>query len=496
MKTQLVFVAAIVSVMIGIPGPEPASARPQPEAAPDQTAMIPLSDTPYDAPALGLSIYLPEDSVVTSQAVTVGTGRLTVQPRDTEWLLQIYNQRSTNKSLTLEEVLDSIIEQRQKAEANAPNAFRIVDPKTQKPVVVTSQPFERSDHISINNTPAARVYMGFRHLNSKKGVQPVTGYTVFHTAPGEFVIAQLDTPDEAFDRTRRTYETILATASFTDMSSIQAERAAAVLTGIQLLDSISNDDIDAVLKDLSPVFVRLYEPSATGRAEDDTEVAWQRVEIRKGQLGELNPRKRAVNFTPTEREYGYVALITAAFVSPDGSTVQMDARYFLSLDRNAETWFIQNVIRTAEGVDGRPPETTTVEQTVVREGTRLTASVLAPGGDPSVTEFNLPDEGYISKVELLLLSRLVAARDLSGVFGFYTYDSRLDQVVLRRDIFKKTELGTWSARSRDTENARDAVTDYDTSGQLIRQRLPEGRIAEPIDPARLLRIWQDKGLTR
>jgi len=482
----------LVSILTGIVPANAALAR-QSDAAPDQGDMIPLSDTPYEAPALGLSLYLPEDSVITSQAVTVGTGRLSVQPRSTEWLLQVYNQRSTNTSLTLEEVIDSIINQRQESEANAPSTFRVIDPKTRKPI--TSQPFERTENLVINGVPAARVYLGFRHLNFK-GDHPVTGYTVFKTAPGEFMIAQLETPEQGFENARRAYETILATAVFTDMTNIQAERAASVMTGVQLLDSISNDDIDAVLNDLSPVFVRLYEPTSTGLAEDATEVAWQRVEIRKGQLGELNPRKRAVNYTPTEREYGYVALITAAFVGQDGSSVQMDARYFLSLDRNAETWFIQNVIRTAEGPDGRPPETTTVEQTVVREGNRLTASVITPGANPTVTEFNLPEQGYISKLELLLLSRLVAARDLSGVFGFYTYDSRLDQVVLRRDIYKKTELGNWTVRSRDSESSRESVTDYDAKGALIRQQLPERRVAEPIDPERLLRIWKDKGLAR
>lgn len=494
MSKCAIHAARIVSILIGM-GPL-AAAHAQdakPGTAADTGLMVPLSQTPYDAPALGLSIYLPEDSVVTSQAVTVGTGRLTVQPRGQEWLLQIYNQRSTNKALTLEEVLDSIIKQRQETEANAQaNVAKLVDPRTRKPIV--SQPFDRTDALSINGVAAARVYMGFRHVQGD--TQPVTGYTVFHTAPGEFVIAQLDTLEAEFQEARRTYETILATSIFTDMTEVHAQRAATVLAGVQLMGSITNQDIDAILENLDPVFVRIYEPATTGLTEDATEVAWQRVEIRKGQLGELNPRKPSVDYSPTEREFGYLALVTAAFVSDDGSSVQMDARYFLSFDRNSETWFVQNVVRTPAPEGGRAPQTTAVEQTVVREGTRLTASVMTQGAPPVTTEFDLPEEGYISKVEQMLLSRLVAARNLAGVFGFYTYDSRLDQVVLRRDIYEKSALGTWTVRSRDAENAQETVADYDANGVLIRQMLPARRVAEPIEPERLLRIWKEKGLAR
>lgn len=492
MNYRLAVFILIVSALTGTP---PVSAqRSAPDPAPaNQELMVPLAETPYEAPALGLSIYLPEDSVVTSQAVTVGTGRMTVQPRDNEWLLQVYNQRSTNKTLTLEEVLDSIIAQRQQTEANAQsNVAKLIDPKTRKPLV--SQPFDRTDALTVNDVPAARVYMGFQHV--KGDTQPVTGYTVFHTAPGEFVIAQLDTLEAEFADARRVYETILATSIFTDMTDIHAQRAATVLAGVQLMGSITNQDIDAILESLSPVFVRIYEPATTGLADDATEVAWQRVEIRKGQLGELNPRKQPVDFSPTEREFGYLALITAAFVSSDGSSVQMDARYFLTFDRDSETWFVQNVVRTPASETNRTPQTTVVEQTVVREGTRLTASVMTEGAPPVTTEFDLPEEGYISKIEQLLLSRLVATRNLAGVFGFYTYDSRLDQVVLRRDIYEKSNLGTWTVRSRDTENAQETVADYDAKGVLIRQMLPSRRIAEPIEPDRLLRIWRDKGLAR
>ncbi len=483
--------AFFVSILIGLALAAPAQAR-QDGAPNPQDAMIPLSDEPYDAPALGLSLYLPEDSVITSQAITVGTGRLQVQPRGKEWLLQVYNQRSTNKQLTLTEVVDSIIKQRQESEMKAPLEHSIVDPRTRK--AIASQPFERTDNLSIAGVPAARVYMGFRQLAGRS--LTTTGYTVFNTAPGEFLIAQFDTPDKEFERTRRLYETILATVVFRDMSGLQAERAAGLLTGMQLLSSITQEDLESLLDSSDATFLRLYEPSPTRAQEDDTEVAWQRVEIRKGQLGELNHRKQPVDWSPSEREYGFLALVTAAYVSPDGSSVQMEARYFLSMDRQRETWFVQNVVRHKSEKDGKPVQADSkFEQTVVRQGNRLTSSVVHPAGAPTITEFDLPEEGYISKVELMLLPRIVAMRGTAAVFGFYTYDSRLDQVVLRRDIFDRNELGNWSSRSRDAESAREVVSTYDKTGRLLSQALPEGRVIEPIEPQRLLKIWRDKGLT-
>nr|AQQ74908.1 hypothetical protein [uncultured bacterium] len=501
---------ALVCILFGVLAAAPAQARqasprtaptrqqaadPAPAPAPAD-AMVPLAEHPYDAPALGISIYLPEDSVVTAQAISVGTGRLQVQPRGKEWLLQVYNQRSTNKNLTLTEVLDSIIKQRQNAEAKAQGEFgKIIDPKTRKPVV--SQPFERTESLTVNGVEAARVYMGFRHLQGRAARDlTTTGYTVFRSGPGEFLIAQIDTPDTEFERSRRVYETILATVTFRDMSAIQADRAAAILTGTQLLSSVTADDLESLLDADGPLFFRIYEPSPTQAAQDDTEVAWQRVEVRKGQLGELSLRKKPVDWSPTEREFGFLATVTGAYVSIDGDEIRMEARYFLSFDRERETWFVQNLVHQAAGPDRKTPQDLNVEQTVVRQGKRLTVSVVQSSGAPRVTEFDLPEDGYISKVELMLLPRIVAARNLSGIFGFYAYDSRLDQVVLRRDIFDRTELGNWSVRSRDAENARESLAKYDNTGRLLTQALPEGRVVEPIDPQRLLRLWRDKGLAK
>src|SRR5690606_20677331 len=159
----------------------------------------------------------------------------------------------------------------------------------------------------------------------------VTGYTVFRQSAGTFIIFQLDCVSEVFPKAKQTYETIVASATFENSEAARVERATAILSGKAFLASISNEDIEAVLLD-EPVYQRLYKPAPTGLPSDAEELGWQRMQIRIGQRGELDPRKPKNQWTSADREFGYLVK-TEGQIFNQGMEFEIQAVYFLDRER-------------------------------------------------------------------------------------------------------------------------------------------------------------------
>lgn len=451
-----------------------------PRANPSSPVPIELSQTPTELRAIGLSLFLPLDTNIRTEFIAGGQSKTVIQPMDSTWVLQVFNSISRDKNLTPSAALDAIIDQR-KADFTAHRA----DGRTRSLI----EDFDRIDDLQFSEKEAARAYL--RH--SQDRAYPVTGYTIVRTEPGEFVIFQLDTPTDALPRTRVMYETIIASARWSQRKDTDESRRFAARSAIRFMQTVTTEDIEAVLSD-APVHLRVYRPRPGGHQSDAEEIGYQIVEVRRGQAGEVDPRRPRTSWSPADREWGFLATINARTLMPD-AVVDSRAIAFLSRDRKNENWNIVMELKSGSTVQQS-------ELILIRRGLRLTAQTIIPGEAPIVREDQLPDgeQGqFLSFVERLLLPRLIAHKHTgdSPAFydlAYYNFDPRRGGVTLRQETFERQSAGGWTGTTIPFEGHNPWNTTYDTSGEIIERTISPVEVMQRVTQERLQRLWRDKQL--
>lgn len=481
MRRSFASAALAIALTSSTQGEPPPATAPQPAQGAESEPRL-ISQQAVSFQNLGLSIHLPEDSLIQSTSMEGMRSSIVVRPPEgaANWVIQLHNSLSSDPDLSPTTVIDDIIQQWRRTRLAK-------DACTGDEVGSYVRVFGRMDDLVIGDAPARRVYLD---VPSEPAV-PVTGFTVIQTGPSRFVIAQLDSPRQAFDGgARHLYETVVASARFVDQSAAASDRAALVLAGDAFIQSTNAEDLEACLAE-APEYFRVYRPSPTGVASDAEEVAWQRIQLRLGQLGELSPEKSKDGWGSDEREFGYLARVDArSFVQ--GSILDSEGIFYLSRDRLRERWSIRNVVSKGESRQF-------LTLTAVRRDRRMTILTEQSGQAPRQLDYDLPEQGYLSKVELYVLPRLIARREAALALGFYVYDPALGKLTLRREIFSRTEgptsdpaSGGWRQETFYSEDALSpAVALLDPVGRILRQDMGEGKISEPIEQARLQQIWKD-----
>lgn len=445
-----------------------------------------LAERPIEVPGLNLSIRLPVGTVAESQGIGADA-RLMVRssddPKQSRWLFQAFGSATRDSSLTPAGVLNSIGEQRRAQMVT-------VNPATRRRMQVRE--FDRTENLVINGQSAARAYFDV----PEDPKSPVAGYTVFMPQTGSFVIMQFDCPAENLADARGVIETSIATASFRDQQTENVARREGLSATARFWESVTTADIDAALFP-EPLLLRLFRPGA-GPGGSDLEVGYQKITLRKGQLGEVAGADK-FKWSREDREFGYLAKIEArALIFPageDGSTVPgADARamvdsvtvFWLSSDRQNETGSVVNVIKSGDQADS-------YVQTFVRRGDRLTVKTTAPGQEPRAQDYDKVPTGYLGRVEFMLLPRLVAARGEPAAFHLYTFDLTQSKLTLRSDRFERSEAGdgwTWTAYPYEAQRDRRVESSLDARGDLL-ARSAEGLSTQAVEGQTLLRLWEN-----
>lgn len=433
-----------------------------------------ITEAPYEIPSLGLSVFLPKDSLVDLSRVQGGRTAVIIRPQgaETTWIIQIQNSISSDHSLTLDAALKNIVAQRE-------TQYTRKDDRGRSTTLVRT--FGRADDLMIGPHRAQRVYLD---VPTRPEV-PATGYTLFQTGPGQFVIFQIDCATSAFPTLQTLYETMVATVQFRDPSEMQADRAAAILAGQALLNKVNSADLIAALDD-KPIYYRLYKPSKTGAPGDAEELGYQRIQVKAGKAGELDPSKSQSRWTAADRAEGFIVRIDARSLTM-GSVVDSVSIFFLSQDRASELWSITMLVRK----DGQSEQWI---ETGIRRDKQLTVKTVRSGSEPTSADWSPLPDGYISRVESYLLSRLAVRAKTPGLFGFYAYESALGKMTLRRDTFDLSEAGVWTCVTQQSENSPAIKSQLDANGLPTKRELPDGGVMEPIEVDRLRRIWKDKRL--
>ncbi|RMH30131.1 MAG: hypothetical protein D6693_00960 [Planctomycetota bacterium] len=461
-------VAAAALLALGV-GPAPG------RAAPGEP--VELAPQPIQVRSLGMTVRLPVGAALDSTNVGGLEASFTVTPEDGTWILRMHSPRSRDTTLTPAGVTEGLWE-----EIRASSVGR--DPATGRVNAQASAVrFGVEDHLAINGVQAARFYARVPRVD---GMVFVTGYTVFPIEPGRFVIFQIDCLEPEFDRVKPIYEAVVSTVRFRELGEVAAERASGVLAGQRLLDRFTSEDLMA-LAPKGRRFFRLYRPGGTGLEGDDTEVAYQSVEIRPGQRGELDPRRRRTAWRQADRERGLLVEVKARFLEGD-RVIDSESSFFMTPDRRAEAWSIRMAVK-------RGKDSALYTETGARTGDTISVNIVQPGQPPIAKTWDTPDEGYLSLVETYLLPFMLVEVGAELEYAFYTYQPQHSDILLRRDRLARSDRpNEWIVETRPTEDALTDRSVLDQDGYLVRKFLSSGIVMEAVRPEDLARIWRSKGL--
>jgi hypothetical protein len=341
----------------------------------------------------------------------------------------------------------------------------------------------------------------------------IRGYTIIRVQPGKFVTFDLATTEPQYAAAREVYEVMLGTVHFADPTELTASRGAAIESGVAMLAGLQTADYERAIATMTDQWYRVFIPSQGGLDADAQEVAYKRVRAWKGQRWQLDPQARGSGAGAGNRQEGYLVRIDSRLLQrPDRSTddpskltvVDTIATYFMSADRQEEGWLIQVIMR-----DPRQRKPVIAKEMGGRSGRSMNVSVTGAMGD-TIWKPLVPDRGYLTLVESVLLPQLLIASRTPGELGFYTYRSdRVDanKISLRRDTLEEVadRAGAWRITTRLNENDSAGegrtgagmgpyFTLYNERGELIQTSFADGTIQTPTTLQRLSDLWRNKGL--
>lgn len=443
-----------------------------------------LRSEPTRFPGLGISIRLPDLALI--ETATMGaTQTINVRAPDASWSLAIEEHVVRDSRMTAAQVSAQVIRDLQ-ASRTAIAADDSGRPLIGSQAIILDQ---RND-ARIGGREAAKFYARVPRADGEK---IALGHAVVAREPGRFLALSLRTTPDELDRARRVFDAVIETVVFPDAADVAADRAAAVRAGNEFLARLAQQDFDAALPREARWF-RIYRPASTGAPGDATEVAYQRVEVKRGTRAEIAAR-RAPDEPEPAGETGYIARVVARYVEP-GRVVDIDSAFFASVSGLAgvgeqtdeEAWSVRMGIR--EGADS-----SVWTETGARQGNRLTVRITAPGAPPTEKQWLAPERGYIAQTLTHLLPRLLARQALPIACGFYAYTSTAQEVTLRRESLEPAPSGGgWVLRTRIGEGVAERITLLSREGDILRIETGDGTIVEPVQIEALQKLWKSKGL--
>lgn len=326
------------------------------------------------------------------------------------------------------------------------------------------------------------------------GGRGITGTLVVPNGDDAYLVFSILALESEFARTRPSLDAAFATLSFEDVRKVADERATLLARGVDILSGCSPAVLRATAFDGARCY-RMTKPAENGARRD---VGYMIVRVREGLAGEVDASRDPASLKGEEREPGLLATVDARVVVNDDPTHVLDvqSRYFTTLDRSAETWSVRSTERHKRASRSRA-------QTGVRAApstgqpvpTIRVFSASQDGVAREPQEFRLPP-AYVSQAELIVLGELLPRGLEVGAsveFMDYAYDQRDEKLPQRRETWTRTTEG-FRLETRFGSAPAPLVQEFDPAGLRVRRTDPDGTVTELVGLEELRRIWTAKGL--
>ena len=432
---------------------------------------------------LGVRLRLPAGSVMRSE----GTGKtatwiITERDESPRFILRMSKLFADAPSSPAAQIDDYI---RTVSERPSPNAVFAVRSRKE---------------FDLGGRPAATLYTSLREGEGADEVSAVQGYFLVQLAPAEFVVISSLLAESEFAATVPLLERCFRTLEALDPAELERARVDRMQRGEHLLSGL---DEDALRRALDPAPARggaapprWYRLTRTGPDGKPEESGYMTVTVIDAAQGAANPDRREQDWDAPERERGMLVRIQMrTLLDSTGKAVNdTDARYWVRWDRQREFWTVRTTARSGKNT-----------QTSSQLGLREAPTSGRPRPTLEVTELSqsqaaaparlwtLPQAGYLSQAEAMVLPRLLPRATEPRAFGFYWFDTRSARIAQRVDAVVPTKDGA-SITSRRSLESQDLLDQVDARGVLLRRQSEDGTAAQSTTGEELLALWRRKGL--
>ncbi len=448
------------------------------------TAVVELSNRPIVRESLGLRIYLPVGAE--AQTYEIGTrSSLAIMLPHGLGIINIQDT-ATVPATTLTSICDGII--RSRLAIKPPRQLPRPGQRMGRGALLVRQPNLTITQQSGPTQLAERLYLALEDSSATT----IMGYTVFKPSPNRVLTFELITDPAHYTKAREMYELTVASATIGDPGEIAETRRLGVETGVRWLQEVDQDRITKAVQAIGEKWnwQRLYKPSLAGGGDDTAEeIGYRRINARVGRRGDLR-RESNMRAGGRDNQRGYILRIESRTLH-NSLVIDSSAVFFLSLDKNEETWSVEMAIR-----DTKTGQLQRSTEFGIREGNDLTVSTRL-GDQPLVTskpQINGP--GYLSRVEAFLLPLLLVQTEIATDYRFYTFQSQSGRIQMRADSLEPRDhpKAKWALTTRLSQDTEPQVALLDAEGKMLRTQLDDGSRWETIELARLGRIWRSKRL--
>ena len=453
-KTALVFsLAVVVGSAAQTPGPIPQARG--------------LDPDPLAAEALGLQMYLPAGSIVTTQATDQMISYLAVDPAST-WSLRISHLTPAVAPPT--------------AEALAAEHLRAIEATGRRFQIIVNEP---------RRIGSIQGHLLYIQQELDDDTQRVNGWLILPNSPRTFVVVTILMTADQFSRLRPVFDASFDSIELRTIDDLQTQRQARLIRGRALIGTFTPEKLRSALGERQ--WYRIYRPGGSGRTADDTEIGFLSIDCKEAMRGHLTPERQPRSFTGMETQLGLMVRVEARAIIDGAKShyLDVDGRYWMAWDRTTEAWSIRQTERMGEA-------TRTSAETGIRDHVTLDiihSSLEQHTREPS--RYVIPDIAYLSQPEVFVLGRLLP-RDgsVTGEMTFYFYNTNSRRLGDRVDDWQRARDGSdqWVLKTLPVLETKPITQQFDTQGHRIRRIDGDGTITERIDPEVLKGIWRSKGL--
>lgn len=429
---------------------------------------VELESKPIRIDELNLNITLPVDSVVSTTSFG-GKANVGVGFPDQIGVMNIRELKVDDPNLDLAQITQ-----------------RFINQLTRFGNSTTGELIDQEENLKVNFHEGKRFYVRIPGIDNKPA--SVKGMTIFQSRPQRYIVFDLTTLARDFTKCRPIYETTVGNMDLGNPTDEDVRRAAAIKRMIEFIDRRGFEEIQKVTTGRSTDrWERLYLPAATGDDMDATEYGYRRTRSWTGYKGDLSDKPQS-KWNDDDRTLGYLVQIDAMALEDD-MRVDTRATFYTSIDGEEESWTIKMSLR-----QGTEHGTSTI--TGARSKNNLVILTDSSQSGPVKTTPLIQGDGYVSQALSYLVSPLLAQFAEPGEYASYAYNSSASAITLRWDEVEHPEESPDLVRvtTKSSPDTPPTVSLYNSSGELLRVRLSNGRIWEPIELDRLVSLWRKKGL--
>lgn len=478
-------------------------AKPAKSEAKAPPAPLTLADEAVVIEAVGLRARVPRGALVNSTTIDAATS---VQVTDAggAWSLTIAAPRTGRLDSTVAEAAEKALKDMLFTDV-------VKDARSGEVVGSRGLILDRVKDLRVpgSTTAGERFYVS---LPMNDGKRIVRGIAFFKPLPERFVKFEMACEEKDLPAARQAFEVCIASVTFADPQSVLSGRQSAIKAGAAWLAGLTSADYRAAVAldgqgsvststpginagEDTGTWYRFFKPASTGAPGDAEERGFRSLRFLSGTRAMIDPKITADQPGPGNPP-GYLADVRARLLNRgEGGrleTIDVEARYFMSEDRNEEAWSVKTAVWDAQRA--KPAIFT---ETGTRSGKTLTVLVNLPGQPSKTIRPALPPEGYMTQVETFLLPRLLVGSGVETELGLYAYQSASEAVSLRRDRLVRGVAGTpraWALTTQPRES--DAVQKYDLDdrARVTRGEVSEGVVIEATTLKELVDRWESKGL--